>query len=50
MLQRKLKIQIDMLSSFIKADTEQIEINIRKYISNLNFDVNQITGMLSNCF
>ena len=40
-----------MLSSFIKADTEQIENkHSGKYISNLNFDVNQITGMLSNSF
>ena len=47
----KKKIQIDMLSSFIKADTEQIENkHSGKYISNLNFDVNQITGMLSNAF
>ena len=47
----KKKIQIDMLSSFIKADTEQIENkHSGKYISNLNFDVNQITGMLSNSF
>ena len=45
----KKKIQIDMLSSFIKADTQQIENkHSGKYISNLNFDVNQITGMLSN--
>jgi len=47
----KKKIQIDMLSSFIKADTEIIENkHSGKYISNLNFDVNQITGMLSNSF
>ncbi len=47
----KKKIQIDMLSSFIKADTQQIENkHSGKYISNLNFDVNQITGMLSNAF
>mgnify|MGYP001224741901 FL=1 len=47
----KKKIQIDMLSSFIKADTQQIEDkHSGKYISNLNFDVNQITGMLSNAF
>tara|TARA_Y100000590_G_scaffold443119_1_gene572150 strand:+ start:4189 stop:5931 length:1743 start_codon:yes stop_codon:yes gene_type:complete len=47
----KKKIQIDMLSSFIKADTEYIENkHSGKYISNLNFDVNQITGMLSNAF
>ena len=47
----KKNIQIDMLSSFIKADTETIEDkHSGKYISNLNFDVNQITGMLSNSF
>ena len=47
----KKKIQIDMLSSFIKADTQQIENkHSGKYISNINFDVNQITGMLSNSF
>ncbi len=47
----KKNIQIDMLSSFIKADTEAIEEkHSGKYISNLNFDVNQITGMLSNSF
>ena len=47
----KKKIQIDMLSSLIKADTQQIENkHSGKYISNLNFDVNQITGMLSNSF
>jgi len=40
-----------MLSSFIKSDTELIENkHSGKYISNLNFDVNQITGMLSNSF
>ncbi len=45
----KKNIQIDMLSSFIRADTEKIEDkHSGKYISNLNFDVNQITGMLSN--
>ncbi len=45
----KKNIQIDMLSSFIKSDTEKIEDkHSGKYISNLNFDVNQITGMLSN--
>ena len=45
----KKNIQIDMLSSFIKADTEMIEDkHTGKYISNLNFDVNQITAMLSN--
>ena len=47
----KKRIQIDMLSSFIKSDTELVENkHSGKYISNLNFDVNQITGMLSNSF
>ena len=47
----KKEIQINMLSSFIKADTENIENkHTGKYISNLNFDVNQITGMLSTSF
>tara|TARA_B100002003_G_scaffold55651_1_gene51158 strand:- start:626 stop:2368 length:1743 start_codon:yes stop_codon:yes gene_type:complete len=45
----KKKLQIDMLSSFIKADTEYIEnIHTGKYISNLNYDVTHITGLLSN--
>ena len=40
-----------MLSSFIKADTEYIENkHTGKYISNLDFDVNQITMMLSTSF
>ena len=47
----KKRIQKDMLSSFIDADTEYIENkHTGKYISNLNFDVNQITNMLSNSF
>ena len=47
----KKKIQTDMLSSFIKSDTELVENkHSGKYISNLNFDVNLITGMLSNSF
>ena len=47
----KKAIQVNMLSSFIKADTENIENkHTGKYISNLNFDVNQITGMLSTSF
>ena len=47
----KKKLQINMLSSFIKADTEYIENrHSGKYISNINFDVNQITGMLSTSF
>ena len=47
----KKKIQQNMLSSFIEADTEYIENkHTGKYISNLNFDVSQITMMLSNSF
>ena len=47
----KKMIQIDMLKSFIKADTEIIENkHSGKYISNLNFDVNQITRMLADAF
>ena len=44
-------IQIDMLNSFIKADTETIENkHSGNYISNLNFDVQQITRLLSEAF
>ena len=44
-------IQTDMLNSFIKADTETIENkHSGNYISNLNFDVQQITRMLSEAF
>ena len=44
-------LQTDMLRSFIKADTEIIESkHSGKYISNLNFDVSQITKMLSDAF
>ena len=44
-------IQTDMLKSFIKADTEVIENkHSGKYISNINFDVNQITKMLADAF
>tara|TARA_B100000674_G_scaffold490836_1_gene507624 strand:- start:329 stop:1792 length:1464 start_codon:yes stop_codon:yes gene_type:complete len=44
-------LQTDMLRSFIKADTETIENkHTGKYISNLNFDVDQITRMLSDAF
>ena len=47
----KKEIQINMLSSFIKADTENIENkHTGKYISNINFDVSQITNMLSISF
>ena len=44
-------LQTDMLKSFIKADTEIIDSkHSGKYISNLNFDVNQITRMLSEAY
>jgi len=44
-------IQTKMLLSFINADTQTIESkHSGKYVSNLNFDVNQITGMLSTSF
>ena len=47
----KKNLRTDMLKSFIKADTEIIESNHSgKYISNLNFDVNQITKMLADAF
>ena len=47
----KKMIQTDMLKSFIKADTEIIENkHSGNYISNLNFDVNQITKMLAEAF
>jgi ATP-binding cassette, subfamily B, bacterial MsbA len=47
----KKELQTDMLNSFIVADTELIENkHTGKYISNLNFDVNQITRMLSEAF
>jgi len=47
----KKMIQIDMLKSFIKADTEIIEKkHSGKYISNINFDVDQITRMLADAF
>jgi len=44
-------LQTDMLRSFIKADTETIDSkHSGKYISNLNFDVQQITRMLADAF
>ena len=44
----KKMLQTDMLKSFIQADTEIIESkHSGKYISNLNFDVYQITKMLA---
>ena len=47
----KKDMQINMLSSFIDADTELIDSkHTGKYISNLNFDVMQITKMLSEAF
>ncbi len=47
----KKMLQIDMLNSFIRADTEIIENkHSGNYISNLNFDVNQITRMLADAF
>jgi ATP-binding cassette, subfamily B, bacterial MsbA len=42
-------LQIDMLKSFIKADTEVIENkHSGKYISNLNYDVSHVTILLSD--
>ena len=47
----KKEMQTNMLYSFIKADTENMESkHSGKYISNLNFDVTQITRMLSEAF
>ena len=47
----KKKLQTNMLNSFIDADTQSIEKkHSGNYVSNLNFDVNQITGMLSSSF
>ena len=47
----KKVLQTDMLKSFIKADTEIIESkHSGKYISNLNFDVDQITRMLAEAY
>ena len=47
----KKDIQINMLGSFIDADTQLIDSkHTGKYISNLNFDVMQITKMLSEAF
>ena len=47
----KKNLQTDMLKSFIKADTEIIESkHSGKYISNLNFDVMQITKLLSEAY
>ncbi|MDC3142977.1 ABC transporter ATP-binding protein/permease [Candidatus Pelagibacter sp.] len=47
----KKMLQTDMLKSFIKADTEIIENkHSGNYISNLNFDVQQITRLLSEAY
>ena len=44
-------LKTDMLKSLIKSDTEIIEgKHSGKYISNLNFDVDQITRMLSEAY
>ena len=45
----KKKLQSDMIETLIKADTEIIDKkHSGKFISNLTFDVNQITNLLSN--
>ena len=47
----KKMLQTDMLNSFIKADTEIIDNkHSGNYISNLNFDVQQITRLLSEAY
>ena len=47
----KKMLQTDMLKSFIKGDTEIIENkHSGNYISNLNFDVQQITRLLSEAY
>ncbi len=44
-------LQKDMLTSFIKADSEIIESkHSGNYISNINFDVSQITRMLGEAY
>ena len=44
-------LQFEMLSSFIKADTQYIDTrHSGKSISNLNFDVEQIKNLLSRAF
>ena len=45
----KKKLQIDMLSTLISADTQSIdEKHSGKFISNLTYDVLHITNLLSN--
>ena len=47
----KKDLQVNMLDSFIGADTQFIDNkHTGKYISNINFDVTQITRMLSDAF
>ena len=47
----KKMLQVNMLKSFINADTQIIENkHTGKYISHLNFDVDQITRMLAEAF
>ena len=47
----KKNLQFEMLSSFIKADTQYIDTrHSGKSISNLNFDVEQIKNLLSRAF
>ena len=45
----KKKLQFDMIKTLIKADTQVIDKkHSGKFISNLTYDVNHITNMLSN--
>ena len=45
----KKKLQIDMFNSLISADTDLIDKkHTGKFISNLTYDVNMITNLLSN--
>ena len=45
----KKKLQIDMINSLIKADTQSIDKkHSGKFISNLTYDVQHITNLLSN--
>ena len=45
----KKKLQFDMVNSLIKTDTQVIDKkHSGKFISNLTYDVNQITSLLSN--
>ena len=45
----KKKLQIDMLNTLVKADTQLIDKkHSGKFISNLTYDVQHITNLLSN--